>query len=137
MFDHHRLFGRQLHIVSPYCRPDRIKATASPRGCGKPARAFRAHWRLHPGRAAPPLRADRIRRHKLRLASSDPDGRNSLADILDTANSEIKLLKTKRAALKRQKRGLMQKLLTGDWPVPLRDGEVDDLAERAATGEAA
>jgi type I restriction enzyme S subunit len=31
-------------------------------------------------------------------------------------------------AFERQKRGLMQKLLTGEWRVPERDGEVDAFA---------
>jgi type I restriction enzyme S subunit len=40
-----------------------------------------------------------------------------LAELLDCAHAEITLLKKQRDALARQKRGLMQKLLTGEWPV--------------------
>jgi type I restriction enzyme S subunit len=40
-----------------------------------------------------------------------------LAELLDTAQMEIMLLKKQRDALARQKRGLMQKLLTGEWQV--------------------
>lgn len=37
-----------------------------------------------------------------------------IADVLSTANDEIKTLEKKRSALEKQKRGLMQKLLTGE-----------------------
>lgn len=37
--------------------------------------------------------------------------------ILDTARREIALLRSQREALRQQKRGLMQKLLTGEWRV--------------------
>lgn len=40
-----------------------------------------------------------------------------MVDVLDTGRHEIALLKAQREALSKQKRGLMQKLLTGEWPV--------------------
>lgn len=40
-----------------------------------------------------------------------------IADCLDTAKNEINLLKKQKDALRAQKRGLMQKLLTGAWRV--------------------
>jgi len=40
-----------------------------------------------------------------------------IVDVLDTGRREIALLEAQRDALVRQKRGLMQKLLTGEWPV--------------------
>lgn len=40
-----------------------------------------------------------------------------LSALLDVAEEEITLLARKRDALAKQKRGLMQKLLTGEWPV--------------------
>lgn len=40
-----------------------------------------------------------------------------IAEVLDCAESEIKLFHRERAALDKQKRGLMQKLLTGEWRV--------------------
>ena len=39
------------------------------------------------------------------------------AAILTTARQEIDLLKKQAEAYRRQKRGLMQKLLTGEWRV--------------------
>jgi type I restriction enzyme S subunit len=41
-----------------------------------------------------------------------------ITTILDTARSEIELLEAKSVALKKQKRGLVQKLLTGEWRLP-------------------
>lgn len=43
-----------------------------------------------------------------------------LAEFLDVAQAEVALLKRQRDALSKQKRGLLQKLLTGDWPVSVR-----------------
>ncbi len=42
----------------------------------------------------------------------------AIADVLDTAQREIDLLKQLRDQIQQQKRGLMQKLLTGQIPVP-------------------
>lgn len=42
-----------------------------------------------------------------------------IIDVLDTGRREIELLEAQREALAKQKRGLMQKLLTGEWPVSL------------------
>ena len=39
------------------------------------------------------------------------------ADLLDAAKVEIALLNAMRDAFNSQKRGLMQKLLTGEWRV--------------------
>lgn len=44
-----------------------------------------------------------------------------IAEILDTARREIDLLQQQAVALRRQKRGLMQKLLTGVWRVKGND----------------
>jgi type I restriction enzyme S subunit len=41
--------------------------------------------------------------------------------VLDDAHMELTLLRQQLAALKTQKRGLMQKLLTGQWHLPLRE----------------
>ncbi|MBK9080500.1 MAG: restriction endonuclease subunit S [Hyphomicrobium sp.] len=45
------------------------------------------------------------------------DEQARIVDALDTGRCEISLLEQQRDALTRQKRGLMQKLLTGEWPV--------------------
>jgi type I restriction enzyme S subunit len=45
----------------------------------------------------------------------------AIARYLNALRKEIDLLGQSLDALKRQKRGLMQKLLTGKWRVPLPD----------------
>lgn len=45
-----------------------------------------------------------------------------IAAVLDEAREEIRLLALKLEALRIQKRGLMQKLLTGKWRVPIDEG---------------
>lgn len=45
-----------------------------------------------------------------------------IAAILDESRREIDLLQTQLEILRRQKRGLMQKLLTGKWRIPVEDG---------------
>lgn len=42
-----------------------------------------------------------------------------IANVLDAARAEIALLEKQLTALRGQKRGLMQKLLTGQWQLPL------------------
>jgi type I restriction enzyme S subunit len=46
-----------------------------------------------------------------------------IAETLNTARQEIDLLKKQAEAYRKQKRGLMQKLLTGQWRVKINDGE--------------
>ena len=60
----------------------------------------------------------------------------AMAAGLDCLQSEVQLLQAQKEALSRQKRGLMQKLLTGEWSVPVRSGDVDAMAARL-TEEAA
>jgi type I restriction enzyme S subunit len=45
----------------------------------------------------------------------------TIAALLDEADREICLLRERAAALKTQKRGLMQKLLTGQWRLPVQE----------------
>lgn len=45
------------------------------------------------------------------------DEQRRIVDLLDTGRREITLLEKQREALAKQKRGLMQKLLTGEWSV--------------------
>jgi hypothetical protein len=56
----------------------------------------------------------------------------AMAAGLDCLQHEVRLLQAQREALSRQRRGLMQKLLTGEWRVPVRDGDVDAVATRVA-----
>lgn len=51
---------------------------------------------------------------------------------LDNAEKAIEIEIKRRDLLIRQKRGLMQKLLTGEWRVPIREGDVDAMAARVA-----
>jgi type I restriction enzyme S subunit len=60
----------------------------------------------------------------------------AIAEIVMTARAELKCLGEQIEIFERQKRGLMQKLLTGEWRVPVRDGDVDAMAARI-TEEAA
>jgi type I restriction enzyme S subunit len=56
------------------------------------------------------------------------DQQTKIAQVLDAASADIDLLKRQLAALRVQKRGLMQKLLTGQWrlPVPAKTKEVSN-----------
>ncbi len=60
----------------------------------------------------------------------------AMAAGLDSLQREVQLLQAQMEALRRQKRGLMQKLLTGEWRAPVRDSDVDAMAARV-TEEAA
>ncbi|MFH0908783.1 MAG: restriction endonuclease subunit S [bacterium] len=52
----------------------------------------------------------------------DVDEQRAIAAILDTCDEELRFLRAQRAALDRQKRGLMQRLLTGRIRVKLGEG---------------
>ena len=56
------------------------------------------------------------------------DQQTKIAQVLNAASADIDLLKRQLAALRVQKRGLMQKLLTGQWrlPVPAKTKEVSN-----------
>lgn len=62
------------------------------------------------------LRWNEFSRIKIPLPSLDEQ--RAIADILDTAQCEIELLEQLREQIHLQKRGLMQKLLTGEIRVP-------------------
>jgi type I restriction enzyme S subunit len=59
------------------------------------------------------------------------DQQGRIANLFETAKRELTILEGQLRRLQRQKRGLMQKLLTGEWRVPLRDRKVEQLAEGA------
>lgn len=52
------------------------------------------------------------------------DEQKAIASVLDEAEREINFLKQSLSAIKRQKRGLMQNLLTGRWQAPLPEQEI-------------
>lgn len=54
---------------------------------------------------------------QIRLPFPELSEQNRIAEILTTAQNELNLLGKKLAALQKQKRGLMQKLLTGIWRI--------------------
>lgn len=64
---------------------------------------------------------DDIARFRFRLPSIDLQKR--LVRLLDSASLEIALLNQQANALRAQKRGLMQKLLTGQWRLPSNSTE--------------
>ncbi|MGE4096296.1 MAG: restriction endonuclease subunit S [Candidatus Binatia bacterium] len=53
-----------------------------------------------------------------------PKEQARIAKVLDAASSEIDLLRKQLVALRVQKRGLMQKLLTGQWRLPAQEKAV-------------
>jgi type I restriction enzyme S subunit len=58
---------------------------------------------------------------KVRIPSFEEQA--AIAAVLETADAELKILRHQKSALERQKRGLMQKLLTGEWRVKTADTE--------------
>jgi type I restriction enzyme S subunit len=48
-----------------------------------------------------------------------PKEQKRIAEIVDATNARIAILKTKQTHYQTLKRGLMQKLLTGEWRVKL------------------
>ena len=60
---------------------------------------------------------------KLSIRLPAIDDQRKYAAVLDAAEREIDLLRSQLAALKLQKRGLMQKLLTGQWRIKTPDTE--------------
>ena len=59
------------------------------------------------------------------------DEQRQIAGVLDTARREITLLKSQRDARDKQKRGLMQKLLTGEWRVNVSPPSAKPAKSRA------
>lgn len=56
----------------------------------------------------------------LEIPAPDIARQKDIAELLDTAEDAIAVTQRYRDALNRQKRGLMQKLLTGKWQVNTR-----------------
>ena len=51
---------------------------------------------------------------RIKVKIPDTEEQISIAEVLSVANLEINVLENKLTALEKQKRGLMQKLLTGE-----------------------
>jgi type I restriction enzyme, S subunit len=73
---------------------------------------------------------------KLEIPFPPKEEQDRIARYLLDLDKEITILKTYLTAIKKQRRGLMQKLLTGEWRVPVRDGDIYATAARV-TEEAA
>lgn len=58
---------------------------------------------------------------KIRVPFPSPDEQRKIASFMESSQKEIDLLKTLAEKYKEQKRGLMQKLLTGEWRVKVED----------------
>lgn len=71
--------------------------------------------RLRVGSGLPNIQRGDLERFTLVLPPYDEQ--LSIARLLDTAQHEIKLIEDEIDALTQQKRGLMQKLLKGEWRV--------------------
>jgi len=69
------------------------------------------------------IRPDEFMGTTVPLPSLDEQVR--ISDVLDAARSEVDLLGQQLDALRTQKRGLMQKLLTGEWRLPLSETKED------------
>ena len=61
---------------------------------------------------------------KLAIAMPPLQTQRRIVSILNESQKEILLMKEELLLIRRQKRGLMQKLLTGEWRVPVADVEV-------------
>lgn len=59
----------------------------------------------------------------IKLPFPPVDEQKAIAALLDETEGEISLLRKYTEALKTQKRGLMQKLLTGQWRLPVPEAE--------------
>jgi type I restriction enzyme S subunit len=90
----------------------------------------RTKWMWHQATVASNgFKAERLRilfdpveflRRKIRVPA-DRDEQSAIADVLDAATREIETLTRLRDAIAKQKRGLMQKLLTGEMRVPVNE----------------
>ena len=68
---------------------------------------------------------------KIRLCLPDLNKQREIAAVLKAQDDEIDILAAQKDQFQEQKRGLMQKLLTGKWRVPITDASVDQVIEEA------
>ena len=59
----------------------------------------------------------------------------AIAEVIETSRTELELIDAEIEALVRQKRGLMQKLLTGEWRVPLDPADSSPAAQETEHSE--
>ena len=72
--------------------------------------------KLRVGSGLPNIQLSSLNKFKVNIPI-DTNEQKAIADVLSTADEEINLLNKKLEALKEQKKGLMQQLLTGQTRV--------------------
>lgn len=78
-------------------------------------------WNLQAGGNREGLNFQQIRRFNIPVFSIEEQC--SIVKILSTVSDKLNLLETQKAETQQLKKGLMQKLLTGEWRVPLDNPE--------------
>ncbi|EOD9427442.1 restriction endonuclease subunit S [Vibrio harveyi] len=78
-------------------------------------------WNLQAGGNREGLNFQQIRSFKIPVFSIEEQC--SIVEILSTVSDKLNLLETQKAETQQLKKGLMQKLLTGEWRVPLDNPE--------------
>ncbi|MFZ3510062.1 restriction endonuclease subunit S [Vibrio harveyi] len=78
-------------------------------------------WNLQAGGNREGLNFQQIRSFKIPVFSIEEQC--SIVEILSTVSDKLNLLETQKAETQQLKQGLMQKLLTGEWRVPLDNPE--------------
>lgn len=74
-------------------------------------------WNLQAGGNREGLNFQQIRSFKIPVFSIEEQC--SIVEILSTVSDKLNLLETQKSEIQQLKKGLMQKLLTGEWRVPL------------------
>tara|TARA_R100000005_G_scaffold96162_1_gene81127 strand:- start:18016 stop:19245 length:1230 start_codon:yes stop_codon:yes gene_type:complete len=64
----------------------------------------------------------------------DPEEQQALAAVIEADQQLVRGVEAEIEALQRQKRGLMQKLLTGEWRVALDQDQTENIRKEAAHG---
>ncbi|WP_230281597.1 restriction endonuclease subunit S [Croceicoccus sp. Ery15] len=64
----------------------------------------------------------------------DPEEQQALAAVIEADQQLVRGVEAEIEALQRQKRGLMQKLLTGEWRVALNQDQTENIRKEAAHG---
>lgn len=59
---------------------------------------------------------------QIKVTIPETEEQKAIARILKVCDEEVGLLKIDLAAIQKQKRGLIQKLLTGEWRVKMAEG---------------
>jgi type I restriction enzyme S subunit len=71
----------------------------------------------------------------MKIPHPDIEQQRAIADHLDTVARDIELTRLLATRLDHQRRGLMPKLLTGEWPAQIRDSDLEGIAKLATKEE--